>query len=221
VPQHLAERYSMIKRNALVASVILSCLAGRAGTARAEEDRGDQYASMVVQNRTYSADHELSVFFGTLPLDAFTKGVTLSGSYTMHFSELWAWEVVHAYDSFHVDTSLKEDLAAFGVAPTPFEVLRYHLSSNVVFKPIYWKGAWLNQKMVHGELLLVAGGGYGWFTRSQRASLDLGLGMRFYLSKSWWARLDVRHNVFFNDSVFEDLELHHELWAAAGVSLAF
>ncbi len=210
----------MNKRNASFVTSVLVCVLGLAGTSRAE-DRGDKYASMVVQNRTYSSPNELTVYFGTLPLDAFTKGVTLSGSYTMHLSELFAWEIVHGYDSFHVDTSLKDDLAAFGVAPTPFEVLKYYVTSNVVFKPIYWKGAWLNKKMIHGELFLVAGGGYGWFTRSQRAAVDAGLGMRFYLGQTLWVRLDVRHNVFFNDSVFKNLDLHHELWAALGVSLAF
>jgi hypothetical protein len=45
--------------------------------------------------------------------------------------------------------------------------------------------------------------------------------MRFYLGKTLWFRLDVRHNVFFNDSIFQNLDLHHELWAAMGVSLAF
>ena len=210
----------MSKRSTLLMAPVLVLVLG-SPRASIADDAGDKYASMVVQNRSYGADNELSVFFGTLPLDAFTKGVTLSGAYTMHFSELFAWEIVNGHRSFHVDTALKDDLEAFGVQPTPFEVIKYLVTSNVVFKPIYWKGAWLNDKMIHGELLLVAGGGYGWFTRSSRAALDAGIGIRFYLGQAVWVRLDIRHHVFFNDSVFENLDLHHELWSGLGVSLAF
>ncbi len=210
----------MTKRSYLLASCVLIFVLGAPRTVQAE-DRGDKYASMVVQNRKYKATNEISLFFGTLPLDAFTKGLTLSGSYTMHLSDIWAWEVVHGFESFHVDTSLKEDLEAFGVQPTPFEVLNRFITSNIVFKPVYWKGAWLNDKMLHGELFLVGGGGYGWFTRSQRAAVDFGIGMRFYLGNTIWVRLDIRHNVFFNDSVFDNLDLHHEIWSGLGVSIAF
>jgi len=210
----------MTKRSNLLAACALVLAVGAPRVAQAD-DRGDKYAAMVVQNRQYRARHELTGYFGTLPLDAFTKGITLSGSYTMHFSDLWAWEVIHGFESFHVNTSLRDKLEPFGAQETPFEILNRYVTSNIVFKPVYWKGAWLNDKMLHGEIFLVAGGGYGWWSRSQLAAVDYGIGLRFFLHKHIWVRLDIRHDVFFNDSIFDNLDLRHEIWAGLGASLAF
>ncbi len=190
-----------------------------------EEEEGleeQSYASMAVQNRLHLGTHELSVFFGYLPYDAFTKGVTLGGSYTLHFSDLFAWEIVHFVHSFPVDTSLKEDLAAFELAPTPFEVVENYITTNAVFAPLYWKGAWLNDAIWYGELLLVVGAGYGLFTRSNRPAIDLGIGMRVFTDSLFSIRIDIRHITFFDDSVFSgnSLDLHHEIWAAIGASLS-
>ena len=88
------------------------------------------YSSRVVQNRKHFGTHEFSLAVGTLPLDAFTKGVTLGGSYTIHFSERYAWEVGQFNYSFHVDTDLKDELKAFELKSTPFEVLDYFAMSN-------------------------------------------------------------------------------------------
>jgi outer membrane beta-barrel protein len=188
--------------------------------ALAQEAAGEAYAPVAVQNRLHTYTNEFAVFVGVLPMDAFRKGITLSGSYTLHLSDLFAWEVIHGFNSFHVDTSLSEDLAAFDLAPTPFEVLNLMVTSNLVFKPVYWKGAWLNDSLIYGELLLLVGGGYGWFTRSSKPLFDLGLGMRLFLSRVFSIRLDIRHHMFFDDSVFNSPDLHHELWTGLGVSLS-
>ena len=77
--------------------------------------------SLAVQNRRYTQTHEFSAFVGHLPMDAFTKGVTASGSYTLHFNDLFAWEVAQFFYSFDVDTDLENELLAFDLKPTPFE----------------------------------------------------------------------------------------------------
>lgn len=190
--------------------------------AHADEDSGHGYSSQAVQNRKYFGHHEFNLSVGTLPLDAFKKGITVSAGYTLHFDEIIAWEVAQFFYSFPIETDLNDDLAAFDIRPTPFEVVEYFLTSNFVFKPLYWKGALLNSGLIYGEMLFVIGGGYGWFTRSQRPCVDFGLAFRFYASNLLSLRLDVRHHLFFNtDAADNSLDVHQELWIGLGGSLSF
>lgn len=214
--------YSRRVQSAWRAGALLGAalLFGTVESAQAQDGDEDLYASVAVQNRIHTYTNEFTVFGGVLPLDAFRKGLTISGAYTLHFSDLFAWEVIQGFNSFHVDTDLSADLGAFDLAPTPFEVLDQMVTSNLVFKPVYWKGAWLNDSLIYGELLLMVGGGYGWFTRSSKPLIDLGLGMRIFVSRAFSFRLDIRHHMFFDDSVFSNPDLHHELWTGLGVSLA-
>lgn len=185
------------------------------------EEGGQSYSSLVVQERIFNPTHEFTLFAGVLPLDAFTKGLTLGGAYTLHFSELTAWEVVNASYSFQYDTSLKADLEAFEVGPTPFEVLDYYVTSNFLFKPVYWKGSLLNSGLIRGELYLVAGGAYGAFTRSNRAGIDAGGGVRLFSSELVSFRFDMRYFMFFNDTILDDFSFKDELAINLGASLAF
>ena len=90
-----------------------------------------------------------------------------------------------------------------------------------MFKPLYWKGSWLNDGLGYGELFFNAGGGYGWFTRSGRAGLNLGTGVRLYLSELVSLRFDARYLFFFDDSILEDFDYKDELWLGLGTSLTF
>ncbi|HJL02272.1 MAG TPA: outer membrane beta-barrel domain-containing protein [Polyangiaceae bacterium LLY-WYZ-15_(1-7)] len=200
---------------ALAAAATLATAAPAAAQEAAEEG----YASMAVQNRRYAQRHEFDAHFGVLPLDAFTKGLTLSGSYTFHPTNLFAWEVLHGLKSFHLDTDLREELEQLSVAPTPFEVLDWMVTSNLVLKPIYWKGAFLNRSVLHGEVSLVVGGGYGRFSRSGRAVIDVGLALRLFASETFSVRLDVRHHMFLRDTPFSGGGLDHELWIALAFGL--
>ncbi|PKN54960.1 MAG: hypothetical protein CVU56_23780 [Deltaproteobacteria bacterium HGW-Deltaproteobacteria-14] len=198
---------------------ILALLAGTAAAvpaARAEDPRG--YPSLTVQNREYFGHHELGLAVGVLPMDAFTKGVTLSGSYTLRFNEVIGWEIVQVSHAFPVDSGLKSDLRAFDLEPQTFEVLRTTAMTNLVFTPIYWKGSVLNDGLMRGEMMLLVGGGVGWFTRSTRGGFDVGVAFRFYLSRLISLRLDVRY-LGFVQSAGGSLDLHSDLWI--GLGLAF
>jgi outer membrane beta-barrel protein len=212
--------------------ILLSCLVFGAGVMAAPsqasaqesasfEDGERSYSSVVVQNRRYNPDHEFTAFLGLLPLDAFTKGVTLGGAYTLHFNELLAWEVVQFNYSFQFDTSLKADLEAFDIGNTPFEVLNYYASSNLVFKPVYWKGSLLNSGLIRGELYTVLGGAFGAFTRSNRGGVDAGGGVRLFTSELVSFRLDMRYYMFFNDTILEDFSFEDEIAINLGTSIAF
>ncbi len=175
----------------------------------------DALPSLAVQNRKYTERHEFTAAFGTLPLDAFTKGITFSGGYTLHFNDVWAWEVGQFFYSLPSDTDLESELRAFDIKPTPFERAEQFVTSNIVFKPLYWKGAWLNDSLTYGEFFMVAGGGYGWLTRTARPAVDAGVGARVYVNSFTSVRVDVRHLSFFNDA-----DVQNELWLGLGLSLS-
>ncbi len=206
------------------ATRFVMCAAGLAAvfsTVAAAQDEEQTYSTLAVQNRAYDSTHEFGAHLGILPLDAFTKGATVSGTYTIHFTHLLAWEVLHGLKSFHFDSDLAGDLEQLSVAPTPFEVLDWFVTSNLLIKPIYWKGSWFNKSVVRGEIMFALGGGYANYTRTGRALVDLGMVFRVYLNKLFSLRLDARHHIIFEDSIFSGFNLDHELWIALGTSLSF
>lgn len=204
---------------AVCGMLIVSALLLPALPAFADDDVA--YSSLVVQNRKNFGTHEFGFNAGSLPLDAFTKGYTLGGSYTLHFTEQIAWEVAQAAYSFHVDTDLKDELKAFDLRPTPFELIEYYAMSNVVWKPVYWKGSWLNDSLIYGELFFIAGGGYGWFTRSSRPGGDIGAGFRLYANTLISFRFDARYLFFFDDTILDEFQVKDDISVSLGTSLTF
>jgi outer membrane beta-barrel protein len=170
----------------------------------------------IVQDRRFGQTHEVSGWFGVLPMDAFTKGVTLTGGYTWHPSNLWGWEVAQVTGSFGIDTRLADELAALPqpVGPTPFETVQLYGTSNLVFKPIYGKLALMNRRVVWCEAFLVAGGGVGRLTNTTRPVADIGLGTRVYAGDRASLRLDVRQLWFFQGASAQG-----ELWVALGLGV--
>ncbi|MAD61229.1 MAG: hypothetical protein CMH49_06950 [Myxococcales bacterium] len=169
----------------------------------------------VVQNRREIPTYEWTLAAGVLPLDAFKKGLTAGGSLTIHQSHRWAWEALSLAYSFELKTDLEDQLQTFySLQPTPFERVKLFALSNLVFKPLYWKGSWLNQKMAYGELLLVAGGGYGWLSQTSRPAFDAGFAIKLLHENEFASRLDVRMISFFNAE-----DIHNELWVNLGFSL--
>lgn len=206
----------------LVLATVAATLTVNVDEALAQDDESLRpYSSLVVQNRQFIQRHEITGAVGALPLDAFTKGLTVSAGYTLHFSELMAWEVAQFHYSFHLDTRLRGQLEALQIFPSPFEVLNYYVTSNAVFKPLYWKGSWLNDSLQHGELFLTVGGAYGWFTRSVRPGMSLGAGLRFFAGERVSFRFDLRYLLFPDDQFLQDLSFKDEIAVGIGTSLGF
>ncbi len=179
-----------------------------------EENQGTR--TLTVQNRQHTMTHEFGVWIGTLPMDAFTKGLTFTGAYTIHFDDLFAWEIGQFTYSYGVDTDLKPDLENLNVGPTPYQVVKYFATSNVFFKPIYGKMALLNRALIYGEVFINAGVGWGRMTLEDRVVVDVGAGGRVYLGKYVSFRVDLRDYMFVNLD-----DLHNELWIALGICLSF
>lgn len=197
----------------LVATVVF-----RSTGVQAQEERENIHGlrTLIVQNRLHSMSHEFHFSVGVLPIDAFTKGLTFSAAYTLHFNDLLAWEIGQFTYSLGIDSGLKEELANLPqpIGPTPFEVTKFFYTSNFVFKPIYGKLAFLNRSILYGELYAVAGGGYGHLSITNRPVVDLGLGLRLYAGDYLSIRFDIRDYAFLNTE-----DIHNELMISLGLSI--
>ncbi len=196
----------------ILASLAVVGLLGPA-VAQAEEP-----SVLAIQNRKHTMRHEYTLWVGVLPLDAFTKGLTFSGGYTLHLSNLVAWQVGQFTYSVGIDTRLADELAALAqpIGPTPFEVVDYYATSNLVLKPLYGKMVALNRTVVHHELLVQLGAGAGWMTLSTRPVLEAGIAWRLFLDRHTSLRFDLRDAVFLARG-----DAHNELWLGAGLSVSF
>lgn len=200
----------MRPRRSALASLALAALALLLAAREARADVDESAPIFAVQNRLFQPRHEFHLGVGVLPINAFTKGITLGAGYTYHFSELWAWEIGQFTYSFGADTSLKQQLLEIAeVQPTQITSLSWFASTSAVFKPLYGKLALTNKWIVHMEVFLCAGAAVGGFqnaraeaasafkTEAVRAGLDAGGGLRFYVSDRFSVRLDVRDYTFF------------------------
>lgn len=185
-----------------------------AAPAFGQDGPASSLSTQAVQNRKHLNKHEFGFQVGVLPLDAFTKGVTVSLSYSYHFDELWAWEMLQGAYSFGLETHLVDDLKALDIRPTPFERVEWYVSSVALYKPVYWKGTLLNRGLLYGELYLSAGGGFARMTRSSRPMLEVGLGIRLYASELISFRIDMREMLLFSDK-----DIQNELWIGLGISI--
>ena len=146
VPAHVARSPRAVARLGAACLAVALFVCAAPTPASADEE------TYVVQDRLYRMRHEISVATGVLPLDAFYKGITIGGGYTIHWSDLFAWEVARFAYAFHVNTDLREELRTnFGVEPTAFDRIRYYLFTNFVFKPLYGKWSLLNRTIVRDE----------------------------------------------------------------------
>ena len=60
----------------------------------------------VIQNRSYTVNHEFTAQLGVLPLDVLYKAPTITGRYTWHINDYVAWEVLSLTYAPTTDLSL-------------------------------------------------------------------------------------------------------------------
>jgi outer membrane beta-barrel protein len=182
----------------LVQLLVALVLLGVAAPAAALDP--DERPSYAIQNRKYLLSHELTLAVGTVPIDAFYKGLTGTFQYTIHFGTTWAWEVVSFSYSQNFWTSLREDLEnnwRNPASPTAISELRFFGDSNLILKPLYGKLAYLNRSLVYGELYLALGPAAAQYTTDEyHVGGDVGVGFRVYLARRLSARLDLRYYRF-------------------------
>jgi outer membrane beta-barrel protein len=179
----------VIRRLVLIAS-LLSSLPAPAFA----EDELDSGRVIAVDEKPYRMVHEFAFAAGILPLDALYTGFSLGGSYTLHLSDIWAWEVVDFHYSANVDTGLDVTLAErWSVAPTQNPEIQYMLLSHGVFSPLFGKMTLFNSNILHVETSFAIGGGVVRFTDGFRPALSIGWpSFRLYFGQRVSARLDIR-----------------------------
>jgi outer membrane beta-barrel protein len=203
-----------LRRVALTVAVAL-LWAPSPGRADVTGQAGELYS---IEKREVMGSHELMVSFGTLPTDAFGKGMTLQGSYAYHFSQLIGWEIIGGTWSFNFGTGLKEELKdRFDVQPTEVGELKWILHSNFLFKPLFGKFSLANDKLFNGEMFFVLGYALGGYTAALPSGLDVGVALRMFLGKYFSLRLDIRDYMFLPD--FASME--NNFYISLGLSLTF
>jgi outer membrane beta-barrel protein len=171
-----------------------------------------------IQERKLRMQHEINLSLGVLPADAYTKGFTGQLGYTLHFSDVWAWQIVRGGYSLQSRSSLRTQLERdYGRLPTEFDAVQYFAGTALYFKPFYGKLSAFNRSVVSGELYFFGGASLMRFNFAFRPGVDVGVGVRVYLNRVFSLRFD------FSDTValpFAGAEgLVNILSANAGISL--
>ncbi len=174
-----------------------------------------------IQNRKFRLEHELDLGMGILPADAFYKGVSFTGAYLWHISDLWAAEGRFSYlTPMLIKTELRDKLEKnFGEPPSKFAEIHMYGEAGVLFKPIYGKLSFLNKTLVYGELYLSLSaavakmvGGKATDNEPQGKGTRIafggapGFGMRGFLNRYMSLRFDFRYMMLYSQG-----EMHYPL----------
>lgn len=201
----------MIRNRILLPALSSLVLMGPTVANAAEELDEEQVATYAVQSRLFRLGGELTCTAGVFPINAFSKGLTVGGSFTYHFSNSWAWEVIQgAYVYKQIDTGLKTELLEnFNVEPTDISAIDLLLSSNFVLKPFYGKLAVYNRRVIHLEVSIPLGIALARYTNplSYLPGPSAGVLFRIFLSPHTSIRIDVRDHLLFNHWAHRN-ELH-------------
>ena len=160
------------------------------------QDELDSGRVIAVEQRPYHLVHEFTVTAGVLPLDALYTGLTVGGAYTLHLSDLWAWEALSFHYSANVDSGLDVDLAKrWSVAPTSNPEINYMFGSHVVLTPLFGKISLFNQAIIHASTHFALGGGVARFSDGFRPQGSFGPGIRVFFGQVVSTRLDLRGSI--------------------------
>jgi outer membrane beta-barrel protein len=178
-----------------------------------------------IQNRKHTMGHEFTLGVGTIPVDAYYKGLTGTFQYTLHLSDSWAWEVVSFSYCKDFWTSLREDLENNWKQPGSPKIpeMAYFGDTNLVWKPFYGKLAYLNRSLVYGELFWVIGAAGAKYSTPGTSGVyvggDTGFGFRVHLSEHFSTRFDFRYYRFQRLNKAADND--NVLFVQLGLSLNF
>ncbi|MEL7368142.1 MAG: outer membrane beta-barrel domain-containing protein [Myxococcota bacterium] len=162
--------------------------------AQAQLDELNSGRVVSVQDRPYRMVHEFTASVGVLPVDAFYTGLSLGGSYTLHFNDLIAWEAISFHYSGNVDSGLESELAdRWSVLPDGEPELEYLAGTNAIFTPLIGKFSFFNDSIVHVATFLSLGGGLAKFNDGFRPMGSIGPGIRLFFGDVVSTRLDLRN----------------------------
>jgi len=167
----------------------------------------------VVQRQLYTMEDttEIGVHAGVMPFDAYTKTPLLLGTYTMHKSESFAYEVFFAGGYGLKSKTYKElESATYGVAAEAYRFLG-KVGGGVEYSPAYAKLNWLGETIYHHNLYTTAG-----LVATVEQSIlpaadlaispgvSLGLGLRIWRHNGGAVRIELRDDVMFQHRAQSD-----------------
>ncbi|MEQ8275207.1 MAG: outer membrane beta-barrel domain-containing protein [Deltaproteobacteria bacterium] len=180
-----------MRRSPLIATFLI---VAAGAPALAEDDELNKGRVIAVQDRDFRMVHEFTLSTGVLPMDAFYTGYSLGGSYTLHFSDLIAWEAVSFHYSANVGSGLESTLAQrWDVAPTNDPEIQYLLGSNLTLTPLFGKLTFFNRAILHAGTFISVGGGVVRFTDGFRPQVSIGPGVRLFWGNVVSTRLELRN----------------------------
>ena len=186
----------------LSALLVLAILVSFPSGAPALEDDLDQGKVFAIQARDYRMNHEFSLSMAFLPLDAFYKFFAVSGHYTVHFTDMWAWEAIHFSFSKYldVDTGLKSHLSdEWDASATDTPKIDYFIDTNLMLKPLYGKMTLFDSLVIYMETYFILGIGAQKFQTAWFPAGDVGVGMRIFLTDTLSLRFEVREYVYLEE----------------------
>lgn len=184
-------------------------------TAVADDDELRSGKVIAVQERPYRLVHEFTVSAGVFPVDALYTGLSLGGSYSLHLSDIWAWEAVSFHYSGNVNTGLDVTLAErWSVAPTSNPEIEYLVGSHLVITPLFGKMTLFNAAILYASSYFALGGGVAHFSDGFRPQVSVGPGVRLFWGQVVSTRLDVRGSIVPDIPSGIDLVMHVSLSAS-------
>ncbi|MBX2994031.1 MAG: outer membrane beta-barrel domain-containing protein [Bdellovibrionaceae bacterium] len=195
----------------LCAALILMVFAARA-------DLYDLPTPELIMQKKYEAPSQFGFSLGYLPMNSFSKYMTLGLNYTWKPRDTYGWEVINAQGAAEIASGLKKELVdSYGQKPEDFAVLQGLATTNFVYSPFYMKSLLFNSEMVHSQLSFMIGAGMAKFTNTTVPVLDAGLALKFFLKSRNSFDVDIRYYSFAS----EERSIRSNIMLSANYAISF
>jgi outer membrane beta-barrel protein len=164
----------------------------------------------VVQKLLYTREGrtEFGAHLGWIPFDSYTTTPIGGVHGGMHFSEEWGAEVaIQGGYSLKNFTYRQLESDAYGIQPDAYKHL-LGVVADAQWSPIYGKFSWRGKKVVHHDVYGLAGAAVAIeqammpdATTTTSPGFALGMGMRVYLDKDSFIRIQIRDDVLIQKRV--------------------
>jgi outer membrane beta-barrel protein len=158
---------------------------------------------VAVQKRTYLLNKEITAQVGYLPLDPFTRYVSVGGAFTWYLTDYAGWEVINGFYAASIPSGLRDQVVP-GLT-LPYDSLSFIATSNIVFTPFYTKNLLFNSSIVYGETSIVGGVGTGGFSSGNKLCIDVGIVQRYFTGEATSIKLDIRDYIFLSSETRNQL----------------
>jgi outer membrane beta-barrel protein len=164
-----------------------------------------------------SARHELTLQGGYYVSDLLDGTFLVGAAYTYHLTEDVGVEASFGYSQIRSTVASKLE-ADRGVTVLPKEDRVYLVFTDLVWAPLHGKMRLFADTILHFDIHGAVGVGIIDNATSLGAAGQFGVGMKFFLSKSWALRLDVRDHLY-RQQVLQVSQYVQDFSLTAGVSV--